>query len=63
MGSIISELKLKIKCPNCKESLYGFSMFDDYNQEDHTTHCKKCGFRESYNETHTRINKEEQNET
>jgi len=38
-------------------------MFDDYNQEDHTTHCKKCGFRESYNETHTRINKEEQNET
>ncbi len=55
MGSIISELKLKIKCPKCGEPLFGHSVFDDYYQEEHTTLCKKCGFRESYDETHERI--------
>ncbi len=56
MGSIHQELRLKIKCPICNENLYGYSMFDDYNQEDHTTYCKKCGFRESYDETKKRLN-------
>jgi len=55
MGSIHQELKLKIKCPKCNENLFGFSMFDDYNQADHTTICKKCGFREKFNETQERI--------
>ncbi len=55
MGSIHSEVKLKIKCPECNENLYGLSCFDDYNQEDHTTYCKKCGFTESLDETFTRI--------
>jgi len=59
MGSIHQEVKLKIKCPRCGEPLYGFSMFDDYNQEDHTTYCKKCNFTESFDETYTRINKKE----
>lgn len=56
MGTIISEVRLKIKCPKCREPLYGHSMFDDYNQEDHTTYCKKCGFRETFDETQRRIN-------
>ena len=55
MGSIHQELKLKIRCPVCNENLFGFSMFDDYYQEEHITICKKCGFRETYDETQERI--------
>lgn len=51
MGTIHSEVKLKIKCPKCNESLYGLSCFDDYYQDDHITVCKSCGFTESYDET------------
>ena len=54
MGSIISEVKLKIKCPNCGDPLFGHSVFDDYYQEEHITLCKKCKFTESYDETQER---------
>lgn len=55
MGTIRSELKLKIKCPWCGEFLFGLSVFDDYYQEEHTTYCKKCNFRESFEKTRNRI--------
>ena len=56
MGSIISKVKLKIKCPQCGELIFGHSTFYDYYQEEHTTRCEKCGFNETYEMTQIRIN-------
>jgi hypothetical protein len=55
MSSIHSNIKLKIKCPECNENLYGYSFWDDFLEEEHFTYCKKCCFRETHDETIERI--------